>query len=887
MGAKDVLPTLKLTNDTPFVIAPCPHLEHPEGPQLSIVAKGSWQIDANGGLTQLEPQHHYQGDVYANGDPYQELLYPNEMEVWKPSAEVIVIGSCYTPQRQPLTACTCSVRVGSIRKQVAVIGDRHWLPGFGQDLPSEPMPFTRMPLTWSRSFGAPDNPLNPLGTGTRGTMLPNFEDPNNLLRNPDQKVPATGLSPINRMWQSRSELVPASNAKLNDAGYICLDPQTDFHFCNAAPADQRVHGFFRGDEVCEFTNLHPENPNLSTTLPGIALRCLIRTETENQREEREVPMHLDTVIVNLDEGWIECLWRGVTPISNDVMPEVKHILIQSEGLDGEVAETEALQARMAEADIALHPVQIKAKEEAESNYAKVVDKLTRIGVPAASIPALPDLFEIATPPDPATFPFDPDEMAQIQAEKEALAAEHGQKISELFAEAKVDVGSALDQIKNPGDLTGKEDFKEVLANMDPAKAEQAAPSIESWANQALSNMPEEATAKSPFEVLVDTTDKTAQQFTDMGMEIPAELAQVQADLAPGGAYEWVKDEVAAMEAKMAAPGAPLDPSNPELMQAALDEGFSLQGASFAGASLAGCSLVGQSLAQANITNSDFGGCSLNKMEMFESDFSGSRFENVDLSDADLHQSIFQKCIFKDSDLSGANFESAVISEAVFDNCILNETILSLSSGNKAWFSNCKAKGLKADSAEFSEVHIESCEFLESDFSKTGFFTCTLLNSSFVGSSFASVAFLEASVKHCQFIKAELKEMSLSADALVESCSFEGAQADSSSWMWAKFRDCYWTGASLKNANFMFADLPKANFTAADLESANLRGANCKQAIFQQANCLRTTFHQCDLNEADLLGANAYEADFSGAHIDGLNSQQAVLTRSILSGHSSD
>ena len=881
MSAQDVLPKFKITNDTPFTVAPCPHLEHPEQPHLSIVAKGSWHITADGSLTQLDPQRHFFGDSYQNADPYQELLYPNEMELWKPSAEVVIIGSCYTPQQQPLTACNCGFRVGNIRKSVAVIGDRHWMPGFGQDLPSEPKSFTRMPLTWSRSLGAADNPQNPVGTGGRGTVLPNFENPDNLLRNPDQNIAPTGLSPINRMWQSRSELVPANTSGLNEAGYITLDPQTDFHFCNAAPADQRLQGYFRGNEQCEFTNLHPENPNLKTQLPGIAVRCLVRTETEQQREEREVPMHLDTVIVNLDEGWIECLWRGITPISNDVMPEMRHILIRHEHVDGEIAEVEQLQERMAEADVELHPIELKAKQDFEQNYQEVVEKLTKIGAPAAMIPAMPDIFAMPQAPDSATFPFDPDEMAKEAAEKAALEQEQAGKIAEIFAEANIDTGKAIEQIKNPSELTGKEDVKAMLANMAPEDG-AAPPTIEEIAAKAAENLPEEAFQKDGFEQLNDTIDKSIEQYEAMGVAVPEELAQLKADLAPGGQFAWVKEEAAEMKALTdAGNAAPMDPSDVTQMQAALEQGFDLSSVPLAGATLAGCTLVGQNLSAASLTSCDLGSCNLQNMAMHDSDFTGSTFEKSDLSGADMHQSNFTNCVFKEANLSGANLEGAILQGATFENCVLEGAIMQNASANKVRFIKCQAPGLIASDAELSESSYIESDFIGADFTKSSLFTCNMQQSSFVGANFSNVALLEAHLDHCQFTKANFNQTSLSADSQVIGCSFEALEGEGSSWMWARFTQCYWTGANLKQANFLFAHLNQANFSAANLENANLRGANCKQAIFQQANLLRCIFHQTDLSEADLLGANAYEADFSGAKLESLQADQAVLTRTIL------
>ncbi len=73
--------------------------------------------------------------------------------------------------------------------------------------PSEPAPFTRMPLRWERSFGGPGNKANPVGRGTRvleeesGLVpLPNIEDPSRPVVSRDDAPPPAGMFPILPTW---------------------------------------------------------------------------------------------------------------------------------------------------------------------------------------------------------------------------------------------------------------------------------------------------------------------------------------------------------------------------------------------------------------------------------------------------------------------------------------------------------------------------------------------------------------------------------------------------------------------------------------------------------------------------------------------------------------
>ena len=93
------------------------------------------------------------------GKPLDELMP-------KTRGEVLLAGSAYANNGLATTEQQVRLQLGDIDKRLRVLGDREWLYGL---LPlfqiSPPVPFTRMPLLWSKAFGGERHPGNPDGCG--------------------------------------------------------------------------------------------------------------------------------------------------------------------------------------------------------------------------------------------------------------------------------------------------------------------------------------------------------------------------------------------------------------------------------------------------------------------------------------------------------------------------------------------------------------------------------------------------------------------------------------------------------------------------------------------------------------------------------------------------
>ena len=97
----------------------------------------------------------------------------------KPTTDVLLHGHAHVPQGKPATQVDVSLAVGTIKKTLRIVGDRHWTVRFLGVGMSDPEPFVKMPITYERRFRGhgyevrqPEEarlgPSQPGGDGVRG-----------------------------------------------------------------------------------------------------------------------------------------------------------------------------------------------------------------------------------------------------------------------------------------------------------------------------------------------------------------------------------------------------------------------------------------------------------------------------------------------------------------------------------------------------------------------------------------------------------------------------------------------------------------------------------------------------------------------------------------------
>jgi hypothetical protein len=259
---------------------------------------------------------------------------------YKVRADVVLVGHA-SAVGGAVTQMEASFRFGDgdngFSRTVVVFGDRRWQKGKGAMEPSAPEPFTRMAVSFDNAFGGPHFGPNPAGKGLHDPMargpvpLPNLEDPDRRIRSPRASPPPAAFGPVPLAWKIRWE-------RTHEAG-LCLADTLDWTRFQAAPARQQL-AFLRGDEPYALTGLSALHPTLEGSLPGLRARCFATWKAQPSRFE-EVPLRLDTVVIDVDAMKIDLVFRGALPVADQKAPDVGGLYFLADRVGAEIPMDEA------------------------------------------------------------------------------------------------------------------------------------------------------------------------------------------------------------------------------------------------------------------------------------------------------------------------------------------------------------------------------------------------------------------------------------------------------------------------------------------------------------------------------------------------------------------
>jgi hypothetical protein len=317
---------LQFRNETPFAGTIMPLSNAAGVDTLYTVVKGTFTIVVERGLARALPAEEQVAIVLASeyhGDPgTSSVKAPSDISLDKPGTDVLVLGSAWGENGEPVRAVDVAVTVGPVHAQARVFGDRLWeRNGVGFSM-TPPAPFTSMPLMWERSFGGQDRTehgpaeeaRNPVGTGFRvadglepveGMWLPNIEDPAEPIASWTQWASPVGFAPIDAHWEPRRSFAGTYDEQWQNerAPYLPLD--FDARFLHLAPPRLVAPTHLRGGEWADLRGFTPDG-TLQFQLPAITPR--IAYTLDDTVEER--PAVLDTVLLEPDAARVVLVWRA-------------------------------------------------------------------------------------------------------------------------------------------------------------------------------------------------------------------------------------------------------------------------------------------------------------------------------------------------------------------------------------------------------------------------------------------------------------------------------------------------------------------------------------------------------------------------------------------------
>lgn len=758
---------MQIFNGTDLSVAAVPSLASSEGPELTIVVKGTFRLAPDGVAEAADEAHPPTGDTFPDDDPTRPLLYPSDFAPFKPRADLLLVGTAFTPGRVPSTEVVVGFAVGTHRRDLLVSGDRHWEGRLlGRRRPSHSRPFTSMTLGYDRAFGGSSIAENPLGIGSeeiedelggRRRPLPNVEDPSEPVRSAGSRPEPAGFGPIPDSWPQRARRAGRFPRSYRERHWPALPPDFDWSYFNAAPAPMQVP-YLQGDEPIELLNLHPERATYRSRLPGLRIRCFVEDSRENgEPRVREATLRLDTLWIDADAEELVLVWRGNPGLRSKEGDEVEALWFVAEPLEDEPrSAAEWVQQLHADRDAAAEAPQPEAEPEADENeaaieaafqeqFGRIRDQLASGGVPAGL------LAKLETGDDPDGFiqglfdhlGIDPARGEQIQAEANERFARMLEDAGEdpaLFApptgEGAGD-SAALRSLVESRHAAGESVAEEDLSDIDLSGA--ALPGIDlrgavlENANLAGADL--------------EGADLTGANLSGANLRAArlggaklggADLTGADAGHADlGGALlEWaVADGADFTEARLVgveagsfrAAGADLsraDLTSAHLSNANL-ESSTLHGTVFAAARLAEASLQGAAGDETDLRGADceklrasdgarlvrgrFAGILAPDSMWAGSDLSGSDFSGAELPGADLSGCVLRGASFAAANLRRANASKADFDEAVCSHANLFEGNLYAARIGRADFSHANLFGADTFDALFEDAVLDGAD----------------------------------------------------------------------------------------------------------------------------------------------------------------------------------
>lgn len=798
-------------NLTPFLVGTKLTSRRPPQPEMMLVVRATYALAPSGELTVVErpiDQRFLSGEVFAEGDDdrAEECLYPDDFADFKLNAEVLFKGSCHAAGNVPLTECLVRFGVGAWSKTLRVVGRRAWSDRLPGALSSAAHGFTRMPLGWASAFGGAGFAANPVGKGL-GDELPNIEHPGEPVRRRADRPQPAGFGPISAAWPQRAGKLGKEYGKSwRDKRAPFAAEDLDWTFFHAAPADQQLRGYLRGDEELLFQNLHASSPTLRVRLPGVRVRAMVH---DDGGRFREIPMSLDTLLADLDADRIELTFRGLVEVREHDLEDVRTLLVASEALGD------------------------KPRPESWYREAILAFEEDPIGLAAA----LPEHFDDVIARADADRRGEP---SPLRADLDPVSARVDQKLGKfgeaIVAEVSKSISEAREKAKEHKDL--EPDLARMAQAMDDAPPSMVVrkPGV----------LPPLGLRRSMRAVLEEAA--RARQSLAEAKDLPAEeRAGVEAKL---DELEAVPDDPRWQELDPAyrPPTGPISADEPGPGRDLSEQ--DLTGRDLRGLDLRGANLEGAILTRADLAGADLEGANLRDAVLFKTNLADARLAAADLRRANLARAHAPK-----ADLTGASLEMAF-----FEDADLSGATLAGARGPYAIFTRANLTGVRAgradfEHADFTEASLEGASFEGASLAHAELSRCRAGRARLTGARIAGASFRGATLSLASF-----------ADAAGERPVFESANLGEADLSHADLPRAFFDRASLSAASLLRANLPHARFYKATLEGVDATQANFFQADFSSSTVSRAKFVGANLYEARFTAAKGKDADFLGANL---------------------
>lgn len=319
--------TSRLVDNQTNMVSACATLDWIDGSEVAaVVAKATFEIDAAGRerlpLIPSPIRRSDQGETPRLGGP----VYPDDIAAYKPGTDVLLVGSAVLPEGSRANKMNVSLRVVSseriiVDKTVHVFGERKWEAGLTGIGPSSARPLRPTPLIWENTYGGHTevdgivqyDTRNPVGSGYGkpdawlGRAVPPIDNPHAPI---GSRAPApAGFGPIRAGWQPRAGRHGTIDQRWRRERAPLPPEDLDVRCFSCAPDDQWSEEPLQGGELVEVQGVRASGP-WAFRLP----MCWPLFESVCEGVVTEYRPHVDTVLIDANEGRVELSWRVAVPL---------------------------------------------------------------------------------------------------------------------------------------------------------------------------------------------------------------------------------------------------------------------------------------------------------------------------------------------------------------------------------------------------------------------------------------------------------------------------------------------------------------------------------------------------------------------------------------------
>ncbi len=335
---------LQLKNDSPFAPSIALFPDEKGIDTLYVAVKATFHLGDRLEIAE-EQVPPVMADEYWGEPGVSSLKYASDLHLCKPATDVVLVGQAWAPEGKPVAQLDMGIAVADRRKLVRVFGDRVWRNN-GKAI-SPPEPFESVPLVYERAYGGVhqreddgDKILgeerNPIGCGFRGERnageadglpLPNIEDPQNLIERWGDQATPQGFGFVAPYWLPRRDFAGTYDDSWQKTRAPYLPEDFDSRFFNTAHPDLILDGYLKGGEPIQVVGASPKG-RLRFRVPVCRFDMKVRVAGRTE----DLPINLETVLIEPDEERLCLTWRGALPCDKKAL-KVEEIAVGLTALD--------------------------------------------------------------------------------------------------------------------------------------------------------------------------------------------------------------------------------------------------------------------------------------------------------------------------------------------------------------------------------------------------------------------------------------------------------------------------------------------------------------------------------------------------------------------------